>query len=355
MRKLFVLAMLCFSSLAFAQVSTPPMRISNEGSRLALRFNTNFIGSGIDCVDNAGSKRTDCTITSGGGSGTVTSIATSSPLGGGTITGTGTLTCATCVVTGGSTFTGANTFSGTQLGTYTLGGTVTIASPTITTAVTLPAAVTEPANVVYTGGSSSTNTTAFTNTQNVANGASSTAFKLINTTTLSTSGHSFLSLFNGGSAAGNEMFRLSMEATGFTISANPSTAGSFAGGNFNLRSNDSQWYIGAGAGIGSFRTGIYLGVNVASAIELWANGTNTAIATSAAFKPGVTGITLGAASLPWKGVVAGAAAASLPTCDATTRGTMFPVFAANGASDTFQVCMKAAADTYAFRTVFTAP
>ncbi len=327
MRKLVVLAVLLGSSVASAQVSTPPLRLQNDGVNVSgsLRYKLNFIGGG--CVNNSSTKAWDCTL-SGGGGGGVTSL----------------------IAGGGVTVSGAT-------GAVTLGttGLATLASPTFTGTVTTPAAITQAANTVETGGSSSTNTTAFTNTQNVANGASSTAFKLINSATLSTAGHSFLSLFNGGSAAGNEMFRLSMEATGFTISANPSTAGSFAGGNFNLRSNDSQWYIGAGAGIGSFRTGIYLGVNVASAIELWANGTNTAIATSAAFKPGVTGITLGAASLPWKGVVAGAAAASLPTCDATTRGTMFPVFAAGGASDTFQVCMKAAADTYAFRTVYTAP
>ncbi len=66
-------------------------------------------------------------------------------------------------------------------------------------------------------------------------------------------------------------------------------------------------------------------------------------------------VSSGRASARWKGVMAGAAAASQPTCDSTTRGDMFPVFAANGASDTFQVCLKAAADTYAWRVLYTAP
>ncbi len=51
----------------------------------------------------------------------------------------------------------------------------------------------------------------------------------------------------------------------------------------------------------------------------------------------------------------GAAVASQPTCDSTNRGGVYTVFATAGNSDTFQVCMKAAADTYAWRTVFTAP
>lgn len=51
-----------------------------------------FNGTSVVCVTSSGGS---C-ISSG--SGTVTSIATTSPIGGGTITGTGTLTCTTCVV-----------------------------------------------------------------------------------------------------------------------------------------------------------------------------------------------------------------------------------------------------------------
>lgn len=64
---------------------------------------------------------------------------------------------------------------------------------------------------------------------------------------------------------------------------------------------------------------------------------------------------LGAASQRWKYVAVGAAVASQPTCDATTRGGTMTIFATAGNSDTLQVCMKAAANTYAWRTVFTAP
>lgn len=64
---------------------------------------------------------------------------------------------------------------------------------------------------------------------------------------------------------------------------------------------------------------------------------------------------LGIASKPWNFVAAGSAVAGQPTCDSTRRGYMMVIFATGGNSDTLQACMKAAADTYAWRTVFTAP
>ena len=42
--------------------------VQDEGSNLTQRGTVNFIGSGVTCADNSGSNRTDCTITSGGGS-----------------------------------------------------------------------------------------------------------------------------------------------------------------------------------------------------------------------------------------------------------------------------------------------
>jgi hypothetical protein len=46
---------------------------------------------------------------------------------------------------------------------------------------------------------------------------------------------------------------------------------------------------------------------------------------------------------------------SQPTCSSTTRGAMWTVQSAGGVGDIFQVCMKGTADTYAWRSVFTAP
>jgi hypothetical protein len=43
--------------------------ILEEGAALTQRASVNFIGSTVTCVDNAGSTRTDCTITAGGGAG----------------------------------------------------------------------------------------------------------------------------------------------------------------------------------------------------------------------------------------------------------------------------------------------
>jgi hypothetical protein len=44
--------------------------IQNEGTPLTGRATVNMIGSGVDCADNPGSLRTDCTVTGGGGGGT---------------------------------------------------------------------------------------------------------------------------------------------------------------------------------------------------------------------------------------------------------------------------------------------
>lgn len=45
--------------------------VQDEGSALTQRTKLNFIGSGVSCVDDAGNTRTNCTITSGGGTGDV--------------------------------------------------------------------------------------------------------------------------------------------------------------------------------------------------------------------------------------------------------------------------------------------
>ncbi len=78
-----------FGILRLGQQATAP---ANPPANTAyIYFNSS--GTAV-CVKSDG---TSC-FPSSGGSGTVTSIATTSPLGGGTITTTGTLTCATCVV-----------------------------------------------------------------------------------------------------------------------------------------------------------------------------------------------------------------------------------------------------------------
>jgi len=41
--------------------------VQDEGSALTQRGTINFIGTGVSCVDNAGSTRTDCTVSGGSG------------------------------------------------------------------------------------------------------------------------------------------------------------------------------------------------------------------------------------------------------------------------------------------------
>lgn len=72
------LIILCMALPSYAQVVRPPSpgggggggytSILDEGTPLTARTKLNFIGSAVNCVDNGGSTRTDCTITAGSGS-----------------------------------------------------------------------------------------------------------------------------------------------------------------------------------------------------------------------------------------------------------------------------------------------
>lgn len=65
--------LLLLPAFAFADPTSPAgttyRQVLDEGSAVTRREKLNFTGTGVNCVDNAGSKRTDCTITSGGGGG----------------------------------------------------------------------------------------------------------------------------------------------------------------------------------------------------------------------------------------------------------------------------------------------
>lgn len=60
------------AQVAYSQLSGTPtlynQTVQDEGVALTQRPSLNFTGTGVSCVDNAGSTRTDCTISSGGGS-----------------------------------------------------------------------------------------------------------------------------------------------------------------------------------------------------------------------------------------------------------------------------------------------
>jgi len=58
---------ICFADSIAGPAGTYISRIQNEGSTVTRRNTLNFTGAGVDCVDNSGQKRTDCTITGGGG------------------------------------------------------------------------------------------------------------------------------------------------------------------------------------------------------------------------------------------------------------------------------------------------
>ncbi len=130
MRNLLKLVfVLCCAVTAYPQSQIDQFQILQLGQRASAPGNPpagtayiyfNASGTAV-CVKSDG---TSC-FSGGGGSGTVTSIATSSPLGGGTITTTGTLTCSTCAIGPGSS--SANhlaKFSGTDGVTLADGGAI---------------------------------------------------------------------------------------------------------------------------------------------------------------------------------------------------------------------------------------
>ncbi len=92
-----------------------------------------------------------------------------------------------------------------------------------------------------------------------------------------------------------------------------------------------------------------------SGICVTATSTDITLGASGAVKPGSDSTpTLGTTSLRFKYGYIGSSGADV-TCDANSRGAFRVFFAAGGSSDELRACMKAAADTYAFRTIYTAP
>lgn len=60
--------------------------VQDEGSALTQRAAINFTGTGVSCVDNSGSGRTDCTISGGGGGGSANTVAVTVDFGAGDTT-----------------------------------------------------------------------------------------------------------------------------------------------------------------------------------------------------------------------------------------------------------------------------
>lgn len=185
-----------------------------------------------------------------------------------------------------------------------------------------------PANASMTGASSAANTVGGTVTTNVADGASSVGLAINNTTPFSSTNGKILSLRNGGV---EEIYFGQPAANGYWEMR--------TGVNGGVRnSSGSGWVWAAGETDG------------------YAAGTPVVSLLSGIWRPFLDdGATLGDPSHRWSVGYIGAPVSDQPTCDATTRGGHMTVFAASGASDTVQECMKSAADTYAWRTIYTAP
>ncbi len=197
---------------------------------------------------------------------------------------------------------------------------------TSTGAITLGnAAIALTANTVFTGASSATNTVGIKHTANVTDGASTIAHVLDNTAAI-TSGE-LLEI----RSAGNKRFSLYDDGSVAWMLMNRSLA---------IVQNSSGDGLYLAGGIARFRIG--------------SSGV-VSVDTTAHYPDNDSSISSGKASQRFIAGYFGAAIGSQAACSSTTRGAMMTVFATTGNSDTHVVCMKAAADTYAWRTVYTAP
>lgn len=226
-------------------------------------------------------------------------------------------------------------------GTYTLSGTPTLGSDlTGSAGVDISLA----ADGVLTAGRLSVTgtTTANSIVSNVADGAAAVAHVLDTTPAYTTTGAKLLSLRTNGA----EFWSIAKSAFGWAINAPSSRFIEFNSGG-GYRAGSGSYYFAENW-------------NIAGGLEMIVNGVNY-YATTTAFRTSAdVAATLGASSQRWTSswqriAVVGDTSANKPACDSTSRGAMFLTRATAGNADTFEVCMKAAADTYAWRTIFTAP
>lgn len=254
----------------------------------------------------------------------------------------------------------APVFSGTSSGTYTLAGTLTLTAPIINGATSASgnfdlsgssgtfktttgahtfgsASWAIPANTVITAAAASTNTVGATIVSNVADGAASVGLLINNTTALPTTGSAVVRISSNGTQIYD--FRPSGVIYGK------------GGGHAFAQLDDST-----GTSLKYDTTGYTAGVYIANTATILANNTQTVHFSSAGEYPNTdSGFTLGKASQRYTYAVYGAAVASQPTCDATTRGLHITIFATAGNPDTEQVCMKKTDNSYAYLVIGTSP
>jgi hypothetical protein len=162
-----------------------------------------------------------------------------------------------------------------------------------------------------------------------------------------------LTLANGASSTGPT---LSATGSGSTldITLTPKGTGAVIVSN-NLTLNNGTFAVSNGSSVKlnlsntAFRVASDSTVGWSSNTNASAAGADTGLKRVAA---GVVGASNGSTG---GGALQATGASGQPTCDSTSRGAMWTVQSAAGVGDIFQVCMKGTADTYAWRSVFTAP
>jgi len=251
----------------------------------------------------------------------------------------------------GGTMTGPITFSGTQLGTYTLGGV-----PTYTLSSALNLLQTKSVRMTLanttaavTGGSGMQYSPAlkFGGTGFVSGASELNEIVIYNRVSADQGGNDgsegqlAIDFLNGGASAGS--------IPKFRIWNALASAGIFL-----LSGASKSLWLGANTDAAGNISGAYEILSTGPTITWGVSGANKLRLNATDLYPMTSGVALGATT-QFLSVRAGGAVGSRPTCDEALRSTFFNLEAAGGASDVVQVCSKSAADSYAWRDVFTAP
>lgn len=297
---------------------------------------TTCAGSGTGAIAERLNGAWSCADASGG-SGTVTSIATTSPITGGTITSTGTIACPTCVTSAASLTSNAvmigggsqasSTISASTTTTHVLHATAGAPAFAAITDADVPDTITASNYLPLAGG-------AMTGAITGATRYDSSSSSAVDHIWQADSGNLNLYLDSANSSSANRTGLNMRRARG--SNASPST----------LSSGDRVSVIANWAYTSS-------GYAVASTINTYAD-TVGASTTTSSLRFGTANA--GSSTTDWIYINGDGGmqwiTGTKPTCNSAHRGTVFYVAGGAGVKDTFEVCTKNASDVYAWAVLY---
>lgn len=356
-------ALLLLSTSGWGQFTTLPAagggadgvgydEVAEEGSGLTKRPTLNFIGSGVTCVDNSGSARTDCTFTGGAAYATVedegTPLTQRSVL---NFTGAG-VTCTDdavdgetdCAIPGGGAVT-VNTGTATSLAYYSstnvidsLGTGVLWDSASPNWALNLGESADGESILRLVFGNNHATDGHFvrgTDTRVDLRFGSSQTYQFHNTILTTSTARAFQIYANAGAAA-NPTYAFSADANTGMYSDTADTIQFAANGKLQATLTQGTWtWQDTTATTGDSLFLVKGGAGESGDLGEWqTNGGTTLFAVHSTY----------GAQLHDSG--------SKPTCDASARGTIWLEEGGAGVKDTVDVCAKDAGDAYAWRTIY---